>query len=50
MEASTPPIIETLDPPRRRWWARPASRRVAWICLDLLAIGGFAVFAIGALT
>jgi hypothetical protein len=50
MEAATPPITETLDHPRRRGWPRRAAVRAAWIALDLVAIGGFAAFAIRALT
>jgi hypothetical protein len=47
--ATTPPIIETLDRPRRRGLSRRAVRRAAWVALDLLAIAGFAIFAVQAL-
>jgi hypothetical protein len=50
MATTTTPIIETLDRPRRRGLSRRALRRVGWIGLDLLAIAGFAVFAVQALT
>jgi hypothetical protein len=49
MEAATP-LIETLDPPRRRASSRRALRRAAWLAIDLLAIAGWAVYAVGALT
>jgi hypothetical protein len=31
-------------------WSGRALRRAAWLAIDLLAIGGCAVYAIGALT
>jgi hypothetical protein len=31
-------------------WSRRALRRVAWLAIDLLAMGGCAAYAIGALT
>ncbi|MDX6725556.1 MAG: hypothetical protein QOK49_361 [Baekduia sp.] len=49
MEATTP-LIETLDPPRRRPWSRRTLRRAAWLAIDLLAIAGCAAYAAGALT
>ena len=48
--ATTTPDIETLDQPRRRGVSGRAVRRTAWIALDLLAIGGFSVYALQALT
>jgi hypothetical protein len=50
MEAATPPIIETLDRPRGRAASRRTLRRAAWLGLDLLALAGFAAYAIQALT
>jgi hypothetical protein len=31
-------------------WSRRALRRAAWLAIDLLAIAGWAVYAVGALT
>jgi hypothetical protein len=50
MEAAPPPIIETLDRTRRRVASRRTIRRAAWIGLDLLALAGFAAYAVQALT
>jgi hypothetical protein len=49
MEVVTPPRIETLDEPRARVPARRAAHRLAWIGLDLIAVAGFAVYALFAL-
>jgi hypothetical protein len=50
MEATTPPIIETLDRPCTRAASRKTLRRAAWIGLDAIAVAGFLAFAIQALT
>jgi hypothetical protein len=50
MATTTPPIIETLDHARTPGLSRRALRRAMWIALDLLAVGGFAVYAVQALT
>jgi hypothetical protein len=50
MEAAPPPIIETLDRPRGRAASHRTLRRATWLALDLLAVAGFAAYAIQALT
>jgi hypothetical protein len=50
MEATTPPIIETLDRPRTREGSHRSLRRAAWIGLDAIAVAGFLAFAIQAIT
>ena len=49
MEVATPPLIETLDEPRACVPARRAAHRLAWIGLDLIAVVGFAAYAVFAL-
>ena len=50
MEAAQTPIIETLDRTRGRAASRRTLRRATWLGLDLLAVAGFAAYAIQALT
>jgi hypothetical protein len=50
MEAATPPHIDTLDRPCVPTTTRRAAARLAWVGLDLLAIAGFGVVALQALT